>query len=234
MVAPPLPGADRADVAADLHRYLPAHLSIVDATTSSHGEAGDLVLDPLATHTVIAGTDALLVDVVAAQLQGADPASSRLVAAALAQSGLPEPQRIDGDLTPYDGWHAAHPLLRAMAQDIDGSPGLARILALLMTDDEMPDPVLKTVRSALASVMSERSDPAQRGWVAGAGYTLADSAALGPGLAGGPGQGLGAAGRETARLRSGGLLSQLTSTGCRTSWPSSPGCWTASHPATAA
>ena len=46
-VAPPLPGADRADVAADLYRYLPAHLSIVDATTSSHGEAGDLVLDPL-------------------------------------------------------------------------------------------------------------------------------------------------------------------------------------------
>src|SRR5207253_7376930 len=106
-VAYPVPGADAADVAADVAKYLSPQVAVVDAVVSSHGLSGSVVSHPIETGTLVVSGDALLVDVVGARLQGADPGVSRSVHAALAQLGAPADSRIVGDLTPYPGWQSA-------------------------------------------------------------------------------------------------------------------------------
>lgn len=176
--APAVPGADPADVVTDLLAHLPPHLAIVDASMSSHGQHGSRVLDPLETAAVLAGTDALLVDVLGAALQGVDPAASRPVARALTRLGLPPAPRIEGDFTPFVGWRPAHPLLREAAQRVGRSPGLARVLALagapaVNRGGEVPDVVTDLLRTVVAPLVEQAQDPTARAWLGWLQYAAA-------------------------------------------------------------
>ncbi|WP_146103797.1 hypothetical protein [Nonomuraea solani] len=124
----PEPPADRAEAAAELLALADFHL--IDAVESSHGPAGTFVPVPLATGTVVACADGVLADVVGACLMGVDPATSPLVARALADPGLPAAYRIDGDLTPFAGWrNPPRPLLDAMGRLADEGALRRTILA---------------------------------------------------------------------------------------------------------
>ncbi|MEV7187581.1 DUF362 domain-containing protein [Kitasatospora sp. NPDC093102] len=95
---------DGAEVVVDLLRSHPPDFHLIDAVVSSHGCAGSHVGRPLRTDTVIAAPDGALADLVGALLMGVDPVSSPLNARVLSDRGLPDAYRIDGDLTPYQGW----------------------------------------------------------------------------------------------------------------------------------
>ncbi|MFF4378138.1 hypothetical protein [Kitasatospora sp. NPDC001547] len=106
---------DGAEVVVDLLRTHPPDFHLVDAVVSSHGCAGSQVGRPLRTGTVIAAADGVLADLVGALLMGVDPASSPLYARVLDDCGLPDDYRIDGDLTPYQGWrNPPRPLVEAV------------------------------------------------------------------------------------------------------------------------
>ncbi|MFJ6383708.1 DUF362 domain-containing protein [Kitasatospora sp. NPDC092039] len=106
---------DGAEVVVDLLRIHPPDFHLVDAVVSSHGCAGSQVGRPLRTGTVIAAADGVLADLVGALLMGVDPASSPLYARVLDDCGLPDDYRIDGDLTPYQGWrNPPRPLVEAV------------------------------------------------------------------------------------------------------------------------
>lgn len=176
--APPVPGGRPSDVAADLARYLGPDLALIDAIVSSHGDAGSAALVPLPTATVVAGTDALLVDVVGAGLQGVDPATSRLCAAALRQNGLPEHFRIDGDQRPYAGWQPTPPGLLATSRQLDASPPIARIVAALAAPAEAyensDDRVLVAMRR-MTKPWLEVAGSAERAALAAAGAVVASA-----------------------------------------------------------
>ena len=81
---------------------------MIDAFISNHGSAGSRVARPIETRTIIAGRDLLLTDHVAALKMGAASEVS-LVHVGGKKFGLPEPYRVDGELTPYSDWINVHP-----------------------------------------------------------------------------------------------------------------------------
>jgi uncharacterized protein (DUF362 family) len=125
------------DTCVDLLRAMPVHVAIVDAVVSNHGSMGDRAPRPLRTDTVIAGTDPVLVDFVAAAKMGTDPYASPVNAKALRDVGLPARYRILGDLAPYEGWENVHPLQASALRRIDESPRLA---THLLSATVRPDP----------------------------------------------------------------------------------------------
>jgi uncharacterized protein (DUF362 family) len=125
------------DTCVDLLRATPVHVAIVDAVVSNHGSMGDRAPRPLRTDTIIAGTDPVLVDFVAAAKMNTDPYASPVNAKALRDVGLPESYSIRGDLTPYEGWENVHPWQAASLRRIDESPGLAKHV---LTATVRPDP----------------------------------------------------------------------------------------------
>jgi hypothetical protein len=160
-VAPELPGADAADVAAELLALEPAHLCIADALVSSHGGDGRHVLRELPTGALAAATDAVRLDLLLATLQGLEPGASRLVRRALS-THAPEPGPVAGDLTPFPGWIAAPPSLREAARRAgETNPVVTRILAAAGTDGRQgTDPVLAALRSVLGPLLSAADEPA--------------------------------------------------------------------------
>lgn len=107
-------------------REAPPHFNLIDACISAHGGAGHRAPRPLATHTLIASTDALLADWAGAARMGLDPYASPVNAAALRAFGLPPGHRIEGDLSPYPLWRNVHPLLARSARQRNrgASPGV--------------------------------------------------------------------------------------------------------------
>ncbi|MFI1824948.1 DUF362 domain-containing protein [Streptomyces sp. NPDC020412] len=95
---------DAAEVVAALLATCPPDFHVVDAVVSSHGCAGSHVGRPLETGTVVAAPDGVLADLAGALLMGVDPVSSPLTARIAQLSGVPADYRVDGDLTPYQGW----------------------------------------------------------------------------------------------------------------------------------
>jgi hypothetical protein len=170
VVVAAVPGADAADVAADLLLHYPPTLAVADATTSSHGPDGRHVLRELDTRTLVAATDALRLDVVLAGLQGEDPAASRLVQRSLSRRP-PDPGRVVGDLTPFPGWVRAHPLVRDAARRATGSPDVARLLAAATGGPDRgargEDAVLNALRGLLTPLVAAADDPVARGLLVG-------------------------------------------------------------------
>ncbi|HEY6136152.1 MAG TPA: DUF362 domain-containing protein [Thermoanaerobaculia bacterium] len=123
---------DLADVATELVSTYPVHFAIVDAVISNHGSAGTRALGPIETHTVIAGTDLLLTETVAAKKMGVDPAASRVLAAALERIGLPQRSVIIGDMTPYPRWRNVHPFVSASVRRRNLWPEASWMLAPLL------------------------------------------------------------------------------------------------------
>ena len=102
---------DSGDVLMELMERTPVHFSIIDALVSNHGSDGIHTHNPLRTQTVIASDHLLLADWAAALKMGLDPYASPVNARALRDIGLPKRHRIQGDLTPYEGWKNVPPLL---------------------------------------------------------------------------------------------------------------------------
>lgn len=116
------------DVCLELHRKYPAHFNIIDAYVSSHGSSGAQVATPLKTETIIAGTNAILVDWVGALKMGLDPHLSPLNEKALKLIGLPDQYQVVGSLAPYEGWRNVHPLIADSFLRLDEAEGVRRIL----------------------------------------------------------------------------------------------------------
>jgi len=144
------------DTCVDLLRATPVHVAIVDAVVSNHGGLGDRSPRPLRTDTVIAGTDAILVDFVAAAKMRTDPYASPVNAKALHDIGLPRSYQMVGDLTPYDGWENVHPLQAAALQRIAESPRLAEHV---LAGTVRPDPELFPFKRDMAQKVNRVSAP---------------------------------------------------------------------------
>jgi hypothetical protein len=174
-LARPGAGAHQADVVTDLLRLTPSHLAVLDATTTSHGPCGTALRTPLATGCLVVGRDALLVDVVGAQLFGMDPARSPTVAAGLAAGLLPQDCSLAGDTTPLPGLDVPPTALLDAARAVAASPGLARVVAAAMApgppsahaDGDGRDRVLGVLRATFAPwVRSAAQSPASVGTLA--------------------------------------------------------------------
>ncbi len=176
-VLPEVAGADPADVSADVLEHLPPSFAVADAVVSSHGPDGRHVLRELRTGALVAATDALRLDVTLALLQGEDPAASRPVQRAL-QRRSPASGPVVGDLTPFEGWVRAHPLVRDAARRAGSSPPVRRLLAAAVGGpdpgaDAVADPALRGLRSLLAPVVAAADDPVVRGTLIGLLGTVA-------------------------------------------------------------
>lgn len=173
-------GAQDADVATGLLRYLPPVLAVVDALAVSDGADGARILGPAAVawsgeHTVGSGTvvvarDALHADCVVAALLGVDRASSRLIGLAIDTMGAPT-GRVEGDLTPFQGIRRPHPLATAAARRVGADARLARVLrAATGGPDEGAHPVdsvLASLRPLITPAVTAATDPVgQTGLVA--------------------------------------------------------------------
>ena len=99
------------DVCFELYQQFPVHFNIIDAYESNHGNVGSRVPNPIKTETIIAGTNAILVDWVGAIKMGIDPSLSPLNRKALEVIKLPENYQVIGSLTPYKDWKNVHPLI---------------------------------------------------------------------------------------------------------------------------
>ncbi|HEX2705969.1 MAG TPA: DUF362 domain-containing protein, partial [Candidatus Lustribacter sp.] len=127
-IAAEVPGADPAEVAADLADHLAPHLCIIDATISSDGPDGRHQLRPADTGALVVGLDPLVVDATLAGLHGIDRAVSRPVAELLRRRGPPTGE-VSGDLTPFDAFERPHPLIRDAWRRAEQAPGIGRVLA---------------------------------------------------------------------------------------------------------
>ncbi len=149
-VAVASPEVSRADLAVDVHRHLPAAVAVVDATVSSHGISGRSRLEPLETCALVVSGDTLLADVVIAGLHGQDPGVSRPVRETMRRIGLPDGQRIVGDLTSFKGWLAAPPLTRDALRS--AGPMAERLAAAALRRGEADDPILAALRHTVEGV----------------------------------------------------------------------------------
>jgi uncharacterized protein (DUF362 family) len=122
----PIPGAEPADVAADMVTHLPPAFAIIEAP----GDDED-------SHTLIASGDVVLTDVVGAVLHGEDPTASPLIERCVRTGGLPPAYSIVGNAEPP----AIRPITRPSVTDalrrLDKSmPDAGRVLRVLMSDND--------------------------------------------------------------------------------------------------
>ena len=148
------------DTCVDLLRATPVHVAIVDAIVSNHGNMGDRIPRPLRTDTIVAGTDPVLVDFVAAAKMNTDPYASPVNAKALRDIGLPPKYRMLGDLSPYEDWENVHPLQTSSLRRIDESPRLA---AHLLSATLRPDAELFPFKRDLTEKVNRVSAPVLAG-----------------------------------------------------------------------
>jgi uncharacterized protein (DUF362 family) len=117
---------DPAEACIALIEKTPVHFAIIDAVVSNHGSDGSAAATPLATNTVMAGDNLVLVDFAAAFKMGLDPYASPLNGKVLRAVGLPRRYSIDGDLSPYPGWKNVPLMLCDSVQRRNRSVAVAR------------------------------------------------------------------------------------------------------------
>jgi len=161
--APEVPGAEPADVCADLLAHLPVDLVVVDALETAAGPDGARLPRVVATDALVTATDAVLADSALAALLGQDRAASRLLARVV-QRGSSPAGTTDGSLTALPGVTGPHPRTRAAAAALAGSPRLERVLRAAVGGPDPGatdlDPVLGTVRAVLTPLVEAADDPA--------------------------------------------------------------------------
>jgi uncharacterized protein (DUF362 family) len=154
---------NRTDVLLELARQANVDFCIIDAFNSNHGNAGSRVARPIETRTIIAGHHLLLTDHAAARKMGVSPDASPLHLAATQHMGLPEPHRIDGDLTPYPDWINVHPLVLDSTRRREQWVELSQILQPWMQriDHEafpFKDPINEKINRVLGQYLSGMDD----------------------------------------------------------------------------
>jgi uncharacterized protein (DUF362 family) len=166
-------------VAQELLQRTPVDFSLIDAFVSNHGNAGSRQARPLETRCCIAGHHLLLTDLAAIRKMGADPDLSPLHKQVSDALGLPEPHTIDGDLTPYPGWHNVHPLMADAVRAGQQWPELSRALKpwLQVVDEELfpfKDPVNEQINHIVTRYLANVDDSPAVFWaVVGLNYMLA-------------------------------------------------------------
>jgi uncharacterized protein (DUF362 family) len=151
------------DVLLELLKHTTVDFCLIDAYVSNHGNAGTRVARPIETHCIIAGQNLLLTDYAAALKMGLAPQASPIHAKALTSIGLPEPYRLDGDLTPYAHWINVHPLMMESVRNRQQWPELSQILQpiLQMIDHEsfpFKDPVIAQLNRVVSSYLTGLDD----------------------------------------------------------------------------
>jgi uncharacterized protein (DUF362 family) len=154
---------NRTDVLLELAQQANVNFCIIDAFNSNHGNAGSRVARPIETRTVIAGQHLLLTDYAAARKMGVFPDASPLHVAATRRIGLPEPHRIDGDLTPYSDWINVHPLVLDSTQRREKWVELSQVLQPWMqrVDHEafpFKDPINEKINRLVGQYLSGIDD----------------------------------------------------------------------------
>jgi len=169
---------DRTNVLLELMPRANIDFCIIDAFISNHGSAGSRVARPIETRTIIAGRDLLLTDHVASLKMGAASEVSAVHVAAARKFGLPEPYRVDGELTPYSDWINVHPLVLDSTRKRQEWVEVSQILQpwLQRIDQEsfpFKDPVNEKINRVLAQYLSGIDDNAAVFWsVVGVNYAL--------------------------------------------------------------
>ncbi len=179
----PVPGGAPAEVSADIARYAPPHLAIVDAVEASGGVDGRGVPLPVPTDTLIVGRDVALVDQTMAALMGEDRSAARPFAELLRLRGEP-PGTLDGNLSPWPDFPRADAGLREARRALDVLPQAARLFdAVAVAPPDGPrsegQPMLRGLRELYAAWARASSHPAARagiGLALGLAGTLASSA----------------------------------------------------------
>ncbi len=149
----------RSDVLVELLKHTKVDFCIIDAYISNHGNGGNRVARPIETRTLIAGCHLLLTDHCAAVKMGISPDASACHAEAVRQLGLPEPHRVDGDLTPYSNWINIHPLVLHSTREREAWTEISQLLQpwLQMIDHEafpFKDPVHERLNRALSHYLA--------------------------------------------------------------------------------
>jgi uncharacterized protein (DUF362 family) len=150
---------NRRAVLIELLKHTTVDFCIIDGYISNHGNAGSRVARPIETRTLIAGHHLLLTDHAAARKMGILPDSSEFHAEAVRQFGLPEPHRIDGNLTPYTNWINVHPLVLHSTREREAWPEVSQLLQpwLQMVDHEafpFKDPVNERLNRILSDYLA--------------------------------------------------------------------------------
>jgi len=151
------------EVILELLKHTTVDFCLIDAFVSNHGNAGNRVARPIETHCIIAGRHLLLTDYAAARKMGLDPHLSPVHAKALGSIGLPEPHRLDGDLTPYAHWSNVHPLMLESIRNRQQWPELSQMLQpiLQMIDHEsfpFKDPVIAQLNRVVSHYLAGMDD----------------------------------------------------------------------------
>ncbi len=150
---------NRSHVLVELLKHTKVDFCIVDACISNHGNAGSRVARPLETRTLIAGHHLLLTDHIAALKMGVSPDTSESHAEAVRQLGIPEPHRVDGDLTPYSNWVNVHPMVLHSTREREAWPEMSQLLQpwLQLIDHEafpFKDPVHERLNRVLSHYLA--------------------------------------------------------------------------------
>jgi uncharacterized protein (DUF362 family) len=158
------------DVAAALLAAAPVQFCLIDAIVSAHGPGGRRAPVAIHTDTIIAATDLVLADYVAALKMGIDPAVSPLFARA--QRGHPLPGRyvVAGSLGCYPDWRNVPSLslqaarMRQQAETLDRlvEPWLQRLDPELFP---LRHPLDARINAALANVLAGHGDDPAGQWL---------------------------------------------------------------------
>jgi hypothetical protein len=175
----------------------PVHFALIDAITSAHGAGGRRSPDPVDTDTLIAASDIVLADYVAALKMGLDPTVSPILARVLRSHPLPVRYTVTGSLQPYRGWRNVPAAVLRSTQARAGATSLDRLVEpwLQRLDPELfplRNPLDARLNAVLAEFFADTGDSPTGQWlliltnlllglvgeIAGAYRTLFDKDAL--------------------------------------------------------
>ena len=158
------------DVAAALLDAAPVQFCLIDAIVSAHGAGGRRAPAAIDTDTIIAATDLVLADYVAALKMGLDPTVSPIFARTVRRHSLPGRYLVAGPLGCYHGWQNVPPLslqaarMRHQAETLDRlvEPWLQRLDPELFPPRH---PLDARMNAALANVLAGCGDDPAGQWL---------------------------------------------------------------------
>jgi hypothetical protein len=162
---------DPVDVVTLLLDRCPIALAIVDGIAAPEGSGGRTIPRASSSAFIVAGTDVLAVDCVAAGKLGADPALSPLLRGLLERRSLPVFKELCGPLQPVPGFRLPDPWLLDSARWRDSSTYLARLVApWLRRVDTSLFPFKNPLDAMINAQLSPRiadpdADAAARAWL---------------------------------------------------------------------
>jgi len=144
------------DVACELLKISPIDFALIDSIHSVHGSSGSRAPQFLQTNAIIASSDLLLTDFVAALKMGADPYASSLNKNALAEFGLPDRYQIIGNLGPYENWTPVSPVVSESVKLRESAVTAARAVKPWL---QVLDPEIFPLKRSIDAQINSRAAP---------------------------------------------------------------------------